>query len=275
MLEEAVLPYLRELGERWRRSEISVGHEHFASNLVRGRLLGLSRGWDRGVGPRALLACVEGEQHDLPLVAFGLLLRSHGWRICYLGASTPISSVVAAAQSLEPSAIVLSGTVSGAFGDIAPRKLREVARLAPSSSREPPPTSSWPVALARRISTTTSSPQPAASAADSPEPRPISGPVRSWQRGSCDREAGAFRDLPRPQVGDQAAGSALPIPAWRTRKRGGTPRPAPICLRVGRSLRKRHSAAMPGREVESSDGCREDGGEPGAETDPRPVVLVG
>ena len=129
MLEEAVLPYFRELGERWRRGEISVGHEHFASNLVRGRLLGLSRGWDRGVGPRALLACVEEEQHDLPLVAFGLLLRSHGWRISYLGASTPISSVVAAAQSLEPSAIVLSGTVSGAFGDIAPRKLHEVARL--------------------------------------------------------------------------------------------------------------------------------------------------
>jgi methanogenic corrinoid protein MtbC1 len=131
MLEEALLPYLRDVGERWQRGELSVAQEHFASNLIRGRLVALSRGWDRGEGPRALLACVEGEQHDLPLVAFGLLLRSHGWRICYLGASTPIASVVETAQSLEPSAIVLSGTVSGAFADISARKLREVGRIAP------------------------------------------------------------------------------------------------------------------------------------------------
>ena len=129
VLEEALLPYLRDLGERWQRGEVSVAQEHFASNLVRSRLVALSRGWDRGEGPRALLACVEGEQHDLPLVAFGLLLRSHGWRICYLGASTPIASVVETAQSLEPSVIVLSGTVSGVFGELAPRKLREVGRI--------------------------------------------------------------------------------------------------------------------------------------------------
>lgn len=130
MLEEALLPYLRELGDRWQRGEISVAQEHFASNLVRSRLVALSRGWDRGEGPRALLACVEGEQHDLPLVAFGLLLRSHGWRICYLGASTPIASVIQTAQALEPSVVVLSGTVTGVFDELAPRKLREVGRIA-------------------------------------------------------------------------------------------------------------------------------------------------
>lgn len=131
VLEEALLPYLRDLGERWERGETSVAQEHFASNLLRGRLVALSRGWDRGDGSRALLACVEGEQHDLPLVAFGLLLRSDGWRICYLGASTPIASVVETARALEPSAIVLSGTVSGAFGELSPRQLRAVGRIAP------------------------------------------------------------------------------------------------------------------------------------------------
>ena len=51
-----ILPYLRDLGERWERGEASVVQEHFASNLLRGRLLALARGWERGAGPAALLA---------------------------------------------------------------------------------------------------------------------------------------------------------------------------------------------------------------------------
>ena len=41
VLRDVVLPYLHELGERWVRGEASVAQEHFASNLLRGRLLGL------------------------------------------------------------------------------------------------------------------------------------------------------------------------------------------------------------------------------------------
>ena len=80
LLSEVVLPYLRELGERWARGEASVAQEHFASSIVRGRLLGLARGWGLGLGPTAVLACLPAEQHDLGLIAFGLALRSRGWR---------------------------------------------------------------------------------------------------------------------------------------------------------------------------------------------------
>ena len=45
VLRDVVLPYLHELGERWERGEASVAQEHFASNVLRGRLLGLARGW--------------------------------------------------------------------------------------------------------------------------------------------------------------------------------------------------------------------------------------
>src|SRR6185437_10171658 len=64
VLREVLLPYLHELGERWKRGEASVAQEHFASNLLRGRLLGLARGWGQGSGPRAVLACAPGELHD-------------------------------------------------------------------------------------------------------------------------------------------------------------------------------------------------------------------
>ena len=48
------MPYLQDLGDRWERGELSVAQEHFASNVLRGRLLSLARGWGRGAGPRAL-----------------------------------------------------------------------------------------------------------------------------------------------------------------------------------------------------------------------------
>jgi DNA-binding transcriptional MerR regulator len=130
VLRDVLLPYLHELGERWERGEVSVAQEHFASNLIRGRLMSLARSWDRGMGPRALLACVEGERHDLPLVCFGLALRGHGWRISYLGADTPIASLAETLRTLAPDAVVVSGTVRGAFGATA-TKLRKIALDAP------------------------------------------------------------------------------------------------------------------------------------------------
>jgi DNA-binding transcriptional MerR regulator len=128
-LRDVILPYLRELGERWERGEVSVSHEHFASNVVRGRLSGLARGWDRGAGPRALLACTEGEEHDLPLLMLGLALRGQAWRVGYLGADTPFASLRDAIRALAPDAVVISGTVRNAFDDQVTR-LREVGDLA-------------------------------------------------------------------------------------------------------------------------------------------------
>ena len=110
VLAQVVLPYLHELGEAWERGQASVAQEHFASALVRGRLLGLARGWGGGSGPQALLACPPDEQHDLGLIAFGLALRAHGWRITYLGQDTPLEAVAEQVERLSPHAVVLAFT---------------------------------------------------------------------------------------------------------------------------------------------------------------------
>jgi DNA-binding transcriptional MerR regulator len=112
LLSEVVLPYLHELGERWQRGDASVAQEHFASSVVRGRLLGLARGWGLGLGPTAVLACLPGEQHDLGLIAFGLALRSRGWRIVYLGSDSPIETVEEMSRQLDPSLVVLAAASS-------------------------------------------------------------------------------------------------------------------------------------------------------------------
>jgi DNA-binding transcriptional MerR regulator len=110
VLGAVILPYLVDLGERWSTGDATVAQEHFASNLIRGRLLGIGRGWDAGEGPRAVLACAPGEQHDLGLIAFGLTLNRRGWRITYLGPDTPVDSLVDAAARLEPDLVVVTAT---------------------------------------------------------------------------------------------------------------------------------------------------------------------
>jgi MerR family transcriptional regulator, light-induced transcriptional regulator len=132
VLSGIVLPYLRDLGERWERGEASVGQEHFASNLIRARLLALARGWERGEGPTALLACASGEQHDLPLIMFGLALRQRGWRIIFLGADTPAATVAETADRLAPELVVVSAVSGDALRREAPalEALAEAHRLA-------------------------------------------------------------------------------------------------------------------------------------------------
>jgi MerR family transcriptional regulator, light-induced transcriptional regulator len=115
VLADVVVPFLQDLGERWERGEVAVAQEHFASALLRGRLLGLARGWGAGLGPLALLACAPGEQHELGLIAFGLALRGRGWRIVYLGPDTPFESIAEAARAERPSRVVVSAVDSQAL----------------------------------------------------------------------------------------------------------------------------------------------------------------
>ncbi len=126
-LSEVILPYLRDLGARWEREEVSVAQEHFASSVLRGRLLGLARGWGRGVGPVALLACLPGEEHELGLIAFGLALRAQGWRVAYFGSNTPLETIEGAAEHLEPQLIALSAVNSEPIRASLPH-LRELVR---------------------------------------------------------------------------------------------------------------------------------------------------
>jgi DNA-binding transcriptional MerR regulator len=126
VLSEVVVPYLHDLGTRWERGEASVAEEHFASGVLRGRLLGLARDWGRGLGEPCLLACAPGEQHDLGLIAFGLALRTRGWRIGYLGADTPIDSVASAAEAFAATYVVIS-SVSAEHFEASAAGLRELA----------------------------------------------------------------------------------------------------------------------------------------------------
>lgn len=127
VLRDLVVPALREIGSRWESGALEIGQEHFATNLVRERLLALARSWGRGAGPLAILACAPGERHDIGLIAFGLVLRAQGWRILFLGADTPLPALTQAAADTGPRLVVVSAVEPERF-DAEADALRRLAR---------------------------------------------------------------------------------------------------------------------------------------------------
>lgn len=112
VIDEVLMPFLAELGARWADGDVTVAGEHFASRVLRRRLSALALSWAGGTGPIVLLACPAGEQHDMALLCFGLLLGRAGWRVHYLGADTPTDDISATVAVVRPAALVISATSS-------------------------------------------------------------------------------------------------------------------------------------------------------------------
>jgi MerR family transcriptional regulator, light-induced transcriptional regulator len=112
------------------QGKVSVAVEHFASNLLRGRLAAFARGWGLGHGPLAILACAPGEQHDIALIAFGIVLHRHGWRVEYLGADTPIDDLTRMASEVRADLAVLAAVTPERFDGLTSH-LSRLAHIVP------------------------------------------------------------------------------------------------------------------------------------------------
>jgi DNA-binding transcriptional MerR regulator/methylmalonyl-CoA mutase cobalamin-binding subunit len=115
VLRDVVLPYLRDVGVRWRSGDVTIGQEHFASNLLRARLLSLAQGWGQGAGPRVVLAAPPGEQHDLGLIVCGLALSRQGLRVVFVGADSPIDTLITTVHTVRPAMVLLTAMNPAAF----------------------------------------------------------------------------------------------------------------------------------------------------------------
>jgi MerR family transcriptional regulator, light-induced transcriptional regulator len=90
-------------------------------------MLALARGWERGPGPMAVVACAPSEQHTLGLIAFGLALRNRGWAIVYLGADSPVAMIDEAVLAQGAPVAVVSAVDAERFVP-AVDELRALAR---------------------------------------------------------------------------------------------------------------------------------------------------
>jgi DNA-binding transcriptional MerR regulator len=109
---KVLMPLLVELGERWESAEGSVAEEHFFGMYLRNKLGARFHHRNRNnTGPRLLVACLPGEQHEVGLLLFALAAHEQGYRLVLLGADMPLADLPLAAKRSQCAAIALSGSI--------------------------------------------------------------------------------------------------------------------------------------------------------------------
>ena len=113
--EQVIGAAQRRIGELWQRNAIGIAEEHMAtavSNLVLAQLYERSEPTPRNQ-KTVMVACVEGELHELPARLVADALDGGGFDVRFLGASVPVShllTMIEAAPTLD--LLALSATMS-------------------------------------------------------------------------------------------------------------------------------------------------------------------
>lgn len=99
----------REVGDRWQRNELSVADEHLASGVTESTLSAFSSiPAEATEGYSVLVACSEGDWHSIAAHMIAQQLRSKGFAVTYLGASTPAEDVSRFLERRRLNALVVS-----------------------------------------------------------------------------------------------------------------------------------------------------------------------
>lgn len=106
---ELAHPLAVRVGELWEAGTLEVRHEHLATALITTQLRLLFGALDEPArAPRVLLATLPGEAHAMALEMIAVVLAAGGASSSMLGADSPPSEILGAAEALHADAIGLS-----------------------------------------------------------------------------------------------------------------------------------------------------------------------
>ena len=139
--EEAVqrilLPLQRRVGELWHEGRVNVAVEHYVTKLIQQKLFSVMNQLPvNEFGRRVLIACPEGESHEIGAQAAAYIAATRGCHVYYLGPNLPITDLQVLCERVKPDLVLLS--LTEIKSDAAARQLLQ--ELEPFSAR-------WPVAV--------------------------------------------------------------------------------------------------------------------------------
>ena len=109
---EVIAPAMHEIGRLWERNELSVAEEHLASEIMSASLQEIrAPPLDDDHSPTAVVSCAPGEAHVLAAQLVRALLSERGWRVWFLGASSPAQDIVEFVCDRRPRLLVLAITL--------------------------------------------------------------------------------------------------------------------------------------------------------------------
>jgi MerR family transcriptional regulator, light-induced transcriptional regulator len=102
------------IGQLWEDGEITVSQEHLATGVSQLAIAQLYTMMSRGVerGPRVLLTCVPGENHDMGPRILADFFEMAGFDVRFLGADVPVDDILDAVERFSADIVALSTTMS-------------------------------------------------------------------------------------------------------------------------------------------------------------------
>jgi methanogenic corrinoid protein MtbC1/DNA-binding transcriptional regulator YhcF (GntR family) len=102
------------LGELWQTNQISVAREHLATAVTSSVLVDLAASAPREpvTSMRVVVACVQGELHDVGARMVADLLELDGFSVRFLGADVPTDSLLDIIPEESPRLVILSATMA-------------------------------------------------------------------------------------------------------------------------------------------------------------------
>lgn len=113
--EEAVqrilLPLQRRVGELWHEGQVNIAVEHYVTKIIQQKLFSVINQLPvNEFGPRVVIACPQGEHHEIGAQAVAYLAAARGCHVYYLGPNLPLPDLETLCERVRPDLILLSLT---------------------------------------------------------------------------------------------------------------------------------------------------------------------
>jgi MerR family transcriptional regulator, light-induced transcriptional regulator len=108
--------------------------EHYVTKIIQQKLFSVMNQLPvNEFGPRVLIACPEGETHEIGAQAVAYIAATKGCHVYYLGSDLPSSDLANFCEKIKPDLVLLSLTEIKAEAD-ALQQIKELEKLATSWS---------------------------------------------------------------------------------------------------------------------------------------------
>lgn len=112
LFSRTIVPLLTKMGELWQLNSLSVGHEHFFSNIYRGFVVSKTNTLEVAEkhDKKILMFLPPNEEHELSLLIYQYLFKREGWNVYYLGISVPFDDLKISYEQIQPDLTLTSLT---------------------------------------------------------------------------------------------------------------------------------------------------------------------
>ena len=110
-IDEVATPLMHRIGTMWADGQLTPGHEHLASTVIRQTIAEVTNALRPQNGaPRVVVATPAHQRHELGAMLVAATAALEGWHVTYLGSDLPAVDIARVAEHTSAQAIALSIT---------------------------------------------------------------------------------------------------------------------------------------------------------------------